>query len=138
MITVSEVSGVSGNGSQFSNPALADTALAKSGFSQETFLNLLVTQLKNQDPLDPQDSSAFVAELAQFSSLEQMANLNKSMNTILELSVTGAIGRTVTLLDSATGNSVTGVVEGITYYADGPAVKVNGKDYAWSMVQNIV
>jgi len=130
------ISGVS-SGSNYETSSLADTALAKSGFSQQTFLELLVTQLKNQDPLDPQDSSEFVSELAQFSALEQAANTNKSIETVLELSVTNLIGRTVTVLDPQ-GNGVTGTVDGIVYYADGPAVSVNGSDYAFSSVQNVI
>ena len=47
-----------------------------------TFLTLLVAQLKNQDPLNPTDSTQFVAELAQFSSLEQLMNINKSVGAM--------------------------------------------------------
>ena len=130
------ISGLSSSSGSYDASNLSNTALAKAGFSQETFLHLLVTQLKNQDPLNPQDSHEFVAELAQFSSLEQMANMNKSISTVLELSVTGLIGRTVTVLDPQ-GNVVTGTVEGITYYADGPAVSVGGMDYPFSSVQNV-
>jgi len=50
--------------------------------------------------------------------------------------VTNVIGRTVTVLDPQ-GNTVTGIVDGIVYYADGPAVNVNGTDYPFSSVQNI-
>ncbi|CAD5200523.1 flagellar hook assembly protein FlgD [Pseudomonas sp. FEN] len=49
---------------------------------KDAFLQLLVTQLKNQDPLNPQDNSAFVAQLAQFSSLEGIQTLNTSVNNI--------------------------------------------------------
>ena len=49
---------------------------------KDDFLQLLVTQLQNQDPLNPQDNSAFVAQLAQFSSLESMQTLNTSVNNI--------------------------------------------------------
>lgn len=49
----------------------------------ETFLNLLTTQLKNQDPLNPADSTEFVAQLAQFSSVEQQVKTNQSLEAIL-------------------------------------------------------
>lgn len=49
---------------------------------QEAFLNLLVTQLQYQDPLDPQDNEEFVAQLAQFSSLEQLTNANGSLESL--------------------------------------------------------
>ena len=46
------------------------------------FLKLLVTQLQHQDPLQPQDGSAFVAQLAQFSSLEQLISINQNIATL--------------------------------------------------------
>lgn len=49
----------------------------------ETFLNLLTTQLRNQDPLNPADSTEFVAQLAQFSSVEQQVKTNQSLDAIL-------------------------------------------------------
>lgn len=45
----------------------------------QTFLTLLVTQLKNQDPLNPQDATQFVSQLAQFSSLDQLININRKL-----------------------------------------------------------
>ena len=47
-----------------------------------TFLRLLVTQVQNQDPLNPQDPTEFVSQLAQFSSLEQLLNINKQLEVI--------------------------------------------------------
>jgi flagellar basal-body rod modification protein FlgD len=50
--------------------------------NEDTFLQLLVAQLKNQDPLQPQDGSAFVAQLAQFSNLEQSIASRQDLDTI--------------------------------------------------------
>ena len=50
--------------------------------SSNQFLKLLVAQLQNQNPLSPQDGSAFVAQLAQFSSLEQMTNISSGVDTL--------------------------------------------------------
>ena len=50
---------------------------------KEDFLTLLVTQLQNQDPLNPDDPTEFTAQLAQFSSLEQLFNLNDSMDNLV-------------------------------------------------------
>ena len=52
---------------------------ANDELGKDAFLQLLVTQMKYQDPLDPQDNSEYVAELAQFSSLEQMSNVAKTL-----------------------------------------------------------
>lgn len=49
---------------------------------QDAFLNLLVTQMQHQDPTQPMDNSAMIAQLAQFSSLEQLQQMNKSLATI--------------------------------------------------------
>lgn len=128
---ISGIGNNSGSSSQLSSSAT-------NFVSQQTFLTLLITQLKNQDPTNPQDSSAFVSQLAQFSSLEQITQLNKNITAVLESSVTNLIGRTVTLLDTSTATGVsTGVVTGITYYKDGPAIKVNGQDYPLNAVQSV-
>lgn len=134
------ISGV-GNSSNNSN-ALSNALTGASGnngfVSQNTFLTLLITQLKNQDPMNPQDSSQFVSQLASFSSLEQMTQVNTKMETVLENSVVSMIGHTVTVADSTTQSGYAqGTVQGIVYYADGPAVVVNGKNYPLSSVQNV-
>jgi len=49
---------------------------------KDDFLKLLVTQLQNQDPLNPTDSTQFVSQLAQFSSLEQLSNVNDNLKTV--------------------------------------------------------
>lgn len=133
------MSNVSGVGNALSSALNSTTGSSSSSFvSQDTFLKLLVTQLKNQDPLNPQDSSQFVSQLASFSSLEQMTNMSKSMETVLETSVTGLIGKTATVVDTSTSSGyTTGTIQGIQYYADGPAVKINGVDYPFSYVQSI-
>ena len=52
---------------------------------KEDFLNLLITQLKYQNPLEPMKNSDFIAQTAQFSALEQMQKLNKSMESQMSL-----------------------------------------------------
>lgn len=54
---------------------------ASSELNKDTFLQLLVTQMKNQDPLNPMEDREFISQMAQFSALEQMQNLNTSMTT---------------------------------------------------------
>jgi flagellar basal-body rod modification protein FlgD len=56
----------------------------KKGPDQETFLKLLVAQLKNQDPLAPQDGAEFIAQLAQFNSVEQLISINNRLGQLLE------------------------------------------------------
>src|SRR5690349_15659286 len=60
----------------------SNTGKAGSAMGQDAFLKLLITQLKNQSPLNPQDNTAFVAQLAQFSSLEGIQNLNTTVTSL--------------------------------------------------------
>jgi len=57
----------------------------KTAMGKDDFLKLLVTQLENQDPLDPLDNAQFTAQLAQFSSLEQLFDVNKNMEGLQSL-----------------------------------------------------
>lgn len=132
------VSGVGGTGSNSAANALTNLTASNSFVSQNTFLTLLITQLKNQDPLNPQDSSQFVSQLAQFTSLQQMTQVSKGMEQVLENTVPNLIGRTVTVADTTTSTGYAqGTVSGVVYFADGPALTVNGKNYPLSAVQNV-
>ena len=70
-----------GLSSKAPNTQLAD----EERLGKEDFLNLLVTQLRYQDPLEPMKNSEFIAQTAQFSALEQMQELNKSMESQMSL-----------------------------------------------------
>ncbi|MBI5575063.1 MAG: flagellar biosynthesis protein FlgD [Deltaproteobacteria bacterium] len=69
------------------NATAASTAAANSAtkntVSKDDFLKLFVTQLQKQDPMNPMDSTAFTAQLAQFSSLEQLTNISDALDTVL-------------------------------------------------------
>jgi flagellar basal-body rod modification protein FlgD len=82
---------------------------------KDDFLNLLITQLQHQDPLSPMESAEFTSQLAQFSSLEQMSNVNKNLEVLqlYQASINNSqavdfIGKTI----KAQGNSI-GVADGI-------------------------
>jgi flagellar basal-body rod modification protein FlgD len=128
-----------GSNSNLSNAVSSAVGPGSSNLiSEQAFLQLLITQLKNQDPTNPADPTQFVSQLASFSSLEQMTQLNKQMTEVLDQSVTGLIGKTVTVTEpNVQGGLLQGVVSGIVYYKNGPAVVVNGNHYAIGDVQNV-
>lgn len=68
--------------SQNGTSGAAKIGNATKGLGEEAFLQLLITQLQNQNPLQPQDPTQFVAELAQFSSLDMLGQINKSVQTL--------------------------------------------------------
>ena len=68
--------------SQISSGALTSAVGGNEGLGQEAFLKLLVAQLQNQDPLNPQENYEFVAQLAQFSSLEQTIGINDRLDQL--------------------------------------------------------
>lgn len=61
------------------------TATKKNEMGKDAFLQLLVTQMQYQDPLDPQDNGEYLAQLAQFSSLEQMTNVAEGLSKVSTL-----------------------------------------------------
>ncbi|MEJ1117755.1 flagellar hook assembly protein FlgD [Phyllobacterium sp. CCNWLW109] len=103
-----------------------NTPKAVAGADYQTFLKLLVAQMKNQDPTKPMDATQQVTQLAQFSSVEQAVQMNAKLEQLLASSslsqADGIIGRTVTSLDG----KVSGVVESVRIYSDGMVAKLKG------------
>ena len=116
---------------------------------KEAFLQLLVTQLQNQDPLNPQDNSSYIAELAQFSSLEQMTNVVSNLEalgkvvgnidtSVLVGQLSSMIGKNIDWIETINeadeeGNPIshpekmTGVVSGVTIVDGAPSIVVESE-----------
>ena len=105
-------------------PSTSDTSGMSSLLAPETFLNLLVDELKYQNPLDPTSSADFMDQIAELSQVEQLQTVSSSseLNEAEEL-----MGETVTGND-ASGTLVTGVVTGVTNAANGPEVDFSDGD----------
>jgi len=88
---------------QNAGTALGTEAAEEQGLDRNAFLRLLLTQLANQDPLDPIKDQAFVAQLAQFSSLERLEEISTSVETLVSLTEAGAQAPESTLLDFSEG-----------------------------------
>lgn len=107
---------------------------------QEDFLKLMVAQLRNQDPLNPQDGTDFFAQIAQFdtlSTMHEIATSIKALATFSELAnASSLVGRTVTATIPAGVDSggvpsfqteeITGIVERVTFDRGVPYVHVDG------------
>lgn len=76
---INDVATALGTNAYNSNPV--DQAKGKSSLGKDDFMKLMISQMKYQDPTNPMDSSQFSAQLAQFSSLEQLTNMNESLKT---------------------------------------------------------
>jgi len=98
-------------------PASTAAINPSASISIQDFLRILTTQLNNQDPLKPVDNEAFVAQLAQFSALEEAQQSNDKLDSLLSIQAAqqsiGLIGKTVDV--SASGSSVTGSVTGLDF-----------------------
>lgn len=98
-----------------------------------TFLSLLVAELRYQDPMDPTNSANFMSQLAQLSQVEQLQTVASSSKIGAAASL---IGQPVTGVDT-TGNVVSGTVTGVTNGKNGPTLDVGGKTMSLSSVTQI-
>ena len=118
--------------------AAANGRVATQELGKDDFLKLLITQLSNQDPTNPMENTEFIAQMAQFSSLEQMTNMSTSFtrmaNMLFSSEATNTIGRTVEL--NVNGEMQTGIVEAATR-GDNPMVQVNGSLYSMDYITKV-
>lgn len=118
---------------------MAELGRSTSGeLGKDDFLKLLITQLSNQDPTSPMENTEFIAQMAQFSSLEQMTNMSTSFtrmaNMLMSSEASSTIGKTVDI--ELNGTSVTGFVEAATRGSD-PMVQVNGMLYSMDKIVKV-
>lgn len=148
MATVSPV-----NPTVYNSSNVSTTDAASSELNKYDFLKLLATELQNQDPLDPLDNKEFIAQLAQFSSLEQMQNMNSSLQSIddsMQQFMTGQaqsaqsmlisqaaalIGKQVTA--EVDGNEIEGLVESVFIEDSVPYALVGGGKLPVSSITGI-
>jgi flagellar basal-body rod modification protein FlgD len=133
MSSISSVSSSSSAAaSAAASAATATTATAKNTLTTQDFLKLLSTQMQNQDPLQPMDDTAYLAQMAQFTSLQQMNTLTSTVAQLSSsqqnLGASSYLGKTVKMND---GNSstVSGVVTSVDLSGTTPTLQVNGTSY---------
>jgi len=123
-------------------PSNAGTKETANGgkLGKDEFLQLLMEQMKNQDPLDPMKSTDTIAQLAQFSSLEQMTNLNTTFSGFARQD--GLIqsmllkGRSVEATKED-GTSVSGTIENVVWDSDGMTLTIGGVAYPMSSLKSL-
>lgn len=106
--------------------------LSQQSLGKEAFLRLLVAQLQHQDPLNPVDNQAFIGQMAEFSALEQMQNLNEGFQTQLFLDAVSQsaalLGKQVEFADWETGALLSGKVEQVRMVDNEPWLVVASDD----------
>ena len=105
-----------------SNSAGPTSTTSSNGVDYNTFLQLLVAEMKNQDPTNPMDTSQYMSQFAQLSTVEQAMQTNSKLDALLSSQslsqANGLIGKTVSFTD-ATGASFSGKVVSISINSDG-------------------
>lgn len=124
---------------QISNIQNSTTSKTNSSLGKDEFLKLLVTQLQYQDPMNPMEDTEFIAQMAQFSSLEQMQNLNTSFSMSQALSLVGK-DVVVSLTDSGTGTAqyAQGVVDGVYNSGGTPYLRIGDYYLSLDSIQEVL
>ncbi|NTV53755.1 MAG: hypothetical protein HGA76_12245 [Candidatus Firestonebacteria bacterium] len=104
---------------------------AVGSLGKNDFLKLMVTQLKNQNPLNPTNDTQFIAELAQFSALEASQNTNTSVEALVtktsQMQAGQLVGKTVSGILRSDSSAFVGVVQYVDLSGATPKVVVNNK-----------
>lgn len=119
--------------SSSANNSTDSSSSSSSVLNQANFLQLLVAQLQNQDPMNPQSNTDMAAQMAQFSALQQSTNMSSSLSMMQANSL---IGSTVNLQVDAK-NTTNGVVQGVIMQNGSPEILVDGATYNLNQVLSV-
>jgi flagellar basal-body rod modification protein FlgD len=123
--------------SLYTNKTTTDAGSSKSVADQDTFLKLLVAQLKYQDPSNPADSTQFLAQTAQFTQVEKLGQIAEMIKGQQLIGASSLVGRTVTYQD-ANGATQSGVVTTVKLNGDSePTLMVGNTDVQLSKVTEV-
>ena len=119
---------------------VASTKDTSSGSSldKDAFLQLLVTQMQYQDPLEPTSNTEYMSQLAQFTSLEEMENLNKAYTRSDAQSLVGSYVIIKTQDSSGDDKYVSGLVDYVTMINNKPYFSINDNYYAYEDLDSVV
>jgi flagellar basal-body rod modification protein FlgD len=106
----------------------AATATAKNSMDYDAFLRLLIAEMKNQDPLNPMDSSEYVSQFASFSVVEQAIKTNQKLDELLAASSFAQSGALIGRNAASADGSVSGEIQSVRMTAEGPHAQLtNGQ-----------
>ena len=129
---MSSISAITNSPSTAISTIGATTATAKNTLTTQDFLQLLSTELQNQDPLQPMDDTAYLAQMAQFTSLQQVSTLSTTMSQMSSnqqnLAASSYLGQMVTM-NTGNNSTVSGLVTGVDLSGTTPHLQVNGTSY---------
>lgn len=118
----------SSSSSSSSSSQNAASAAASASLNYNDFLQLLIAQMKNQDPTEPMDASAQISQLASFSQVEQQIQTNSHLETVLQnqwiSQASDYIGKQIMSADGKT----TGTIKEVTVYTDGIIAQTDAGD----------
>ncbi len=89
------------------------------------FMDLMITQLQNQNPMEPMENTEYISQMAEFSALEQMQSMNTSINTMYAF---GLMGKEVTV-NNSDGTLTTGIVESVSMQNGSNFIEIEGVQY---------
>lgn len=139
MSTISAISS-SGASSLTGSDTTTASRIPQKALGQNDFLKLLATQFQTQDPMKPMEDTAFIAQMAQFSALEQSSSMAKDIAQLhldqQRAAANSYLGHRVTVDGGKTGPA-TGDVSAIDVSGPEPMLIVNGKPYALSAVLRV-
>lgn len=101
-------------------------ASSSTGLGESDFLMLLVTELMNQDPLEPMDDREFIAQMAQIQTMNETADFNENIATLQMLQSASLVGRGVEAIGPL-GERVLGIVTEVRFVNSQPRIVVNGE-----------
>jgi flagellar basal-body rod modification protein FlgD len=120
------------------NLKLNPTRQAQQNLGKDDFLKILITQLSYQDPTSPMEDKEFIAQMAQFSTLEQMTAMAKDFSMLTAMlmgnEASTALGKNVELVEG--DRTIQGMVQAVSR-GDVPQVLVNGNFYKWDQVTKV-
>jgi flagellar basal-body rod modification protein FlgD len=133
------------------SPDPATQKVTSAGLGQKDFMTLMIAQMRNQNPMDPQDNTQFIAQLASFqtlSAMEEMSTALKALAQVSELaSASSLVGRTVSAsvpqtADPVSGmprakEAVSGVVDRVTFGPDGATVHIGNRAVPAGLVDEV-